>query len=62
MLDFSGGGFDGANFTFTVVKASGGDGFANVGILKISGRLLAIGFKPQPVGQTGDFGVDVLSY
>jgi hypothetical protein len=33
VLNLSGGGFDGANVTFTVKKVTGGDGVANVGLI-----------------------------
>jgi hypothetical protein len=42
LLDLSGGGFDGANLTFSVAKAFGGDGLANVGYINSTGHDLGI--------------------
>jgi hypothetical protein len=38
LLDFSAGGFDGANISFSVVRGPGGDGLANVGHINSTGH------------------------
>jgi hypothetical protein len=37
-INFSGGGFDGADITFSVKKSAGGDGFADVGAINSKGH------------------------
>ena len=41
-LDLHDGGFDGANITFRVVRAGGGDGLANVGYINSTGHDLGV--------------------
>ena len=49
-IDFSGGGFDNANITFSVAKVAGGDGLANVGYINSTGHDLGT------VSVAGDLG------
>jgi hypothetical protein len=50
LLDLSGGGFDGANISFSVVKVASGDGLANVGYID------SIGHNLGAVSIKGDLG------
>src|SRR5207248_7571559 len=50
-LDLSGGGFDGASLTFSVVKVPGGDGLANVGYINATGHDLGTVTVKGDLGQ-----------
>jgi hypothetical protein len=50
-INLSGGGFDGADLTFTVKKATGGDGLVNIGAIKSSGHDLGNVTIPGDLGQ-----------
>ena len=51
LLDLSGGGFDDANFTISVVKAPGGDGLAHVGAIDSTGHDLGNVIVPGDLGR-----------